>query len=222
MSENKDIYQGLNADLNPEMPLYKEGVVNYPNGHRLVYSKDSSSKCCSAFTFDYESQGKVIRLNDLISSQWIIVPVESKFCARLRTNGRIKDFPEVQLSMPQLEEDENNILSALHELGHANLDDRLNNMRKQMETNVYDTTCGFVTPESRHAVQVVRTHNFFIGLFGGKNYSKLSERTAWAFALKTMRKFGLLPELNKNQIQRFYRDRLVTYGTDFLWGRRFI
>lgn len=212
----KDIYYGLNADLNPEIHLKQEGIINYPTGNKLIYSKDINSKCDVAFTFDYKSHGKIIRLNDLLSAQWVVAPVEGKFYTRLTTAGKVKDFPEVQLSIPELKEDETNILCALHELGHASLTDNLNLMRKNMENNVYDETCGFVSLESKYALQISRTHNFFIGLFGAKNYSKVSERTAWAFALKTMKKLGLLQDLNKKQVQEFYRCHLGTYGNDYL------
>ncbi|MBI4452543.1 hypothetical protein HY637_03875 [Candidatus Woesearchaeota archaeon] len=105
-----------------------EGVITYTSGNSLTYSKQPDGN----YTFDYFSKGNRIRLNDLAPPLWKFFSVDSNFRILLREsiNWSVLSFPEVHLSIPGLRfpglgEDELSILAALHEIGHATLEEKL-------------------------------------------------------------------------------------------------
>lgn len=214
----QDICQGARPNLDPTLPLSKDGSITYASGNKLVYAKDNSAEHTS-FLFDYVLQDRVLRLNDLLllPTKWALMPVESRFCTRLVENGRPQEVPEVQLCIPELTKSEMNILSALHEIGHTRYDDELNLQRNQKEGRIFDDySSTFIDADSRYILQLIRTHNTVAESIGDRQFKKICERNAWAYALKTMRKLNLLPFVEKNKLQDFYRKHLKNYGQDFV------
>lgn len=111
-----NINKGLIVDSGDgNRELKAGGKVNFPSGNQLVYHK---VKGVRGFAFDYITQDKTIRLNDLAEDhRWRFVPVDGVFFFRIYGSNS-KRFPEIHLPFRH-DSHELTILKALHEVGHA-------------------------------------------------------------------------------------------------------
>lgn len=188
--------QGLIIDLRPTILSSRDGVINYPSGNNLVYTKDGYGSI-----FDYEYEFGKVRFNNF-APEWIFIPVESNFCVKLTEDKKVLKKPHVQLSIPRLKQDELYIMAILHETGHANFFDIL-------YKNLPENLSGNYTNRLINLYESLESKN------GKENMSIQSERSAWAFALRTKKHLKMLEKIDKNRIKEYYVSCLSTYGEDF-------
>jgi len=208
-----------------------EGTIDYDSGNKLTYYRGEDG-----FSFDYTTGERTIRLNDLgQNGEWLMVPVDSGFYVRLSEDGVALPRPEIQLNIPLLEEDEIYLLAALHECGHAFLYDTFHSLIERIPPGkevpvrdvientplhslmpVVDGRCiGRSNTEGRYSEQLVHVGRFF-KLLDEQKYRRVSERFAWANALRALRKLQILDDLDRETVRKWYRDHLQSYGESFV------
>ncbi|MBL7160834.1 MAG: hypothetical protein ISS93_03225 [Candidatus Aenigmarchaeota archaeon] len=215
--------EGLNADLIPTIRRHDEGVINY-SGNNLSYSRNGDG-----YVFDYQSNGRMIRFNELVEPGWVLVPVDSGFYVSLVEEGKALPAPEVQLDIPKLG-DEMYILGALHEIGHTKvygilhslLCEHVNsgaNIKDLLERSVFFS--GDVDSQSRESSlsvtltkQLIGTVDFYCNALGGQAHRILSERGAWTFALRALRHYKLLDQFDIHDFRNYLEPRLNSYGKE--------
>lgn len=210
----------MNSEYRSRILPFTEHEIVYTPERKITFTKDTRSNNPNAVIMNYAIAEKTICLNDLLGEtkqEWIFEPVNTEFKVWLFKNGKPLQNSSLQMNIPELQKDETKILCALHEIGHAVFYDKLDKERRKKETQaVYDHGTGMIYPDSRHSLQIIRTHNFFNNELGNDNFKRLNERNAWAYALKTIRKLNILNWLDNAEIKKIYQSHLITYGKDFL------
>ena len=207
---------GLNANLHPTIKLNRGGSIDYPSGNRLEYSRAPGRN--GNFFFDYYHNGNQTRLNDFVASDnWVFLPVESGFFIRLREDGEKKPYPEVQISVPQLE-NEVSLLDAFHEKGHANILDFVKSAINDAEdpaslqAKLQGNLSGYDIPElnqvpqlyGSQTSQMIQVFEFLQKALGDSEFHSISERLAWAYALRTNKRHGILSHIDNETIFNHY------------------
>ncbi len=219
----KELSQGIIID---EWKYYVEGLegtITYPSGNSITYSQEGEGA-----VFSYHVGERCIRLNDLAPLGWIIQPVDGKFQTRY---GMANSNPKILFGLyrrgdfPGLLESELALFSALHEIGHACLNETLR--RLFMESDVESCVGSQITEVSSaeklfqkeillsksYGEQIYAANEFFSKKI--ERFHRFDERWAWAFALRTLKREGFLPEISKEQLRKLYVKALRSYGSDY-------
>ena len=200
-----DSSRGLIVDSNCQnstIKLNSDGQIEYPNGHSLTWYKSGAG-----FVFDYHTNSrasslKKVRLNTLLDyGEWVFVPVESGFSTRVREHGVVKAYPEIQLSVPVLRKSELEILSALHEVGHADFYNQVHSSVQRGQLLNLDGTYG---------EQLVGINRLLTQILGVE-YEEVSEILAWKKALLYDLRFSILPHFTEAEKATLIRNYLGTY-----------
>ena len=202
---------GLIIDFTKPARITEGASIMYPSGNGMRYYK-GTGKNNREFIFEYSSQNKKIKLNDFTQDTgWIFVPVSSRFQILLTEDGKVLPNPEIQLSIPNLRpkgdfKDEIGILAAFHEIGHAaHLDELLKKYESELRL-----------PQSAHYTnRLIKTIQHLEDSLGEEGYEKFSERFAWAYAFRAVRKYGLIGQFSLENFRNFYIPHLISYGASF-------
>ncbi len=210
MSED-DLSRGIivnSGNRSPTIRSDRDGQIEYPNGHALVWHKDEDG---DGSIFDYHTNSIVdpsksvrLRLNDLIKyGEWVFVPVESGFAARVRESGIVKPYPEIQICIPVLRGSELEILAALHEIGHADFYNQSHRSVRESQMLGLNGTYG---------EQLTEVDGLLSRLLGTE-YQEISEVLAWKKALLYDSRFFILHHFTEVEKAAYIRSRLGTYLT---------
>lgn len=222
-----ELTRGLIVDSSDTHYWERDGEIVYPSGNILGYARQSAQG--PAYDFVYRlTDGRNIRLNDLVdSAEWILTPVHNNFQIRMPSLGSTLEHPEVQLSIPKLQEHEIALLAAFHEIGHANVYNALWHMHFQQEgkgaTSIPEASL-LLFQQLRPDAQLYNIHDqrtyalqlySAAGVYSNTDWErteKFHERLAWAYALRTVRKNRLLTGYDAEDFRFFYIPRLASYG----------
>ena len=205
----KNISHGVIPNIHPTLRINNDGRIDYPSGNSLIWSRDDAI-LKNGFYFDCYSKGRRIRLNDLIDyGEWIFVPVKSGFYVKLREDGKDKQYPEIQLSIPKLRASELEILAALHEVGHA-----------RYYNDVHDSVSKgqLLDLKGAFAEQLIQVDGLLSRVLGS-DYEEVLEILAWKNALLADWRLSILRHFTDAEKSAFIRKRLGNYlgVTKALW-----
>ena len=213
--------KGVIANLNPTIEICRGGVINYDSGNSLGYAPLGGHKRDFRFTYD---DGHETCFNDMLGPGFRFVPVDSSSRLCLQESGEsVKRFPEVQASIPQLE-DELRVIDILHEISHGKEYLTLEGVLKGTATAppVLDeyisrySLKGSSPPQprlnGRLAERLAQTHRYFTGLLTEDGFDRLLENSAWNYALAKKDELGLLKGISDSAIHDHIAERLGTYG----------
>ncbi len=193
-----------------------KGIIEYKSGNRLEYFLDSRP---FSNIINYYHKGKRLNLNDLLpeGGRWIIEaiePIRTKDIFEASVYGGINDSwsGRILLDIKSVR-DETLVLRALHEIGHAHvvemlIDYALGKKDYQHLKPLFRKKSLLAAINEKKDVNGryhQRTHN--------KDYLKLfSERQAWAYALRTVRRYDLFSWLSRDELRKnYYECSLKTY-----------
>lgn len=203
----------MNEIIHPVEYASLEGRINFESGNSVVFASNENA---TGSIVTYESENRIIRLNDLLPQGWVFRPTDDRFSAHLQQGGRIAvtaPYPEVQFNVKALQKDERKVLYILHEIGHA-----------------LDNTEYAFSIQTDHQVNYKKLYNeeqaftkFLIKAHyarkkecwkADENYERITERNAWVIALRLKRQLNILSDFKGKALRRFYHDCLNGYAAD--------
>ncbi|MBI4141215.1 hypothetical protein HY485_05250 [Candidatus Woesearchaeota archaeon] len=212
------------VDLNATKYAEQNGRIDYPSGNSILWGPHQTN---IGTVFTYQTSRSTIHLNDLLPIGWIFEAVNNKFRAYISsTYGYLPDYPEVHASIPELKKNECEILGLLHEIGHAwdmtRLRQEIPDINHKAEDKPHFTeTYPFVHKKIFTCHINNEWHSLYEGAFGTTRQGEIvSERNAWAIALRLKRWLNILPELKGTDLREFYNKGLTSHYERALSGTR--
>lgn len=207
-------------NLYPTKEINLDGRIEYCSGNALAYERIGGEK--GNYRFTYTNSGEPVCFNSLLSRSFRFVPVEHRTRFILQEDRIDKKYPEIQVSIPDIGEDELKVMDVLHEIGHAMdslaLEDLLTRaakassiedireapaLAKFIRTYSNGNYLSFPDMSGRLTQRLIKTYIFFNNLLTEEGFDRLTENSAWNYALMKRRELGVLPDVSGSRIHEY-------------------
>ena len=197
----EDVIMGLNmSDVNLTRARPSDKVIKWDSGNSLVIEKKSDE----SYKLTYlRTHGDPINFNDLTSPDTDIYLTRGNHSYLIMGVSQLNEGrPEVHLSLPKLEKDEEELLAAFHEIGHDRIE---NSFRNGSGTPLFAAEFSSSGQYSRINMSPKE-----------KRLQRWNERQAWYHGLKIMRELEVkIPGLESaSALISKINGYLSTYGAE--------